>query len=132
MACYTVLRARVTSDSVAVGERFVLALSQQAWATLAECFHEDVKFNALIPPGLRMATDREATTEYLRQWFGDADQLLLLHSTVEPLEDRLHIAYRIRAHEDRWYVVEQHAYCTVRTGQIARMDLLCSGFQPES
>jgi hypothetical protein len=47
------------------------------------------------------------------------------------MQDRVRVAYRIRAHEDRWYIVEQQAYCTIRDGQIKEMDLLCSGFRPE-
>ncbi|HEV3214936.1 MAG TPA: nuclear transport factor 2 family protein [Vicinamibacterales bacterium] len=116
----------------AVGERFVNAVHKQAWTELATCFHEQVQFNALIPRGLRTATGRAGATNCLKQWFGDADKLLLLSSNVEQVEDRLHISYRFRAHEDRWYVVEQHAYCTVRDGHIERMDLLCSGFRPDS
>jgi len=115
----------------AVGERFVAALRQQSWADLADCFHDDVIFNALIPGGLRGATDRAAAARYLQQWFGDADQLVLMTSRIEPMHDRLHITYRFRAHEDLWYVVEQQLYCTIRDGRIARADLLCSGFRPE-
>ena len=47
------------------------------------------------------------------------------------MQDRVHIAYRIREHEDQWYLVEQQAYCTISDGLIQRMDLLCSGFRPE-
>ena len=114
------------------GERYVAALREQNWTALADCFHDAVTFNALIPPGLRTASDRDSATKYLQQWFGDADQIVLLGSQVEPLGDRLHITYRFRVHEDKWYVVEQQAYCTLRDGRIERMDLLCSGFRPES
>jgi hypothetical protein len=113
-----------------IAERFVDALTKQAWSDMSACFHENVRFNALIPPGLRTATDRAGATNYLKQWFGDADQLELVSSNVEMVEDRLHISYRFRAHEDRWYLVEQHVYCTVDDGQIDRLDLLCSGFRP--
>src|SRR5260370_1417579 len=116
----------------AIADRFINALHKQAWTELSSCFHEKVRFNALIPPGLRTATDRAGATHYLKQWFGDADELQLLSSNVDMVEDRLHITYRFRAHEDRWYVVEQHAYCTVADGHIDRMDLLCSGFCPDS
>jgi SnoaL-like domain len=115
---------------VQCAERFINALTNQAWDDLGACFHEQACFNALIPRGLRTAADRTSAANYLRQWFGDADQLLLLSSAVETVEDRVHIRYRFRAHEDRWYVVEQHAFCTVRDGLIDRMDLLCSGFRP--
>jgi SnoaL-like domain len=121
-----------TTMMQATAQRFINALKSRAWDDLATCFHEQVRFNALIPPGLRTATDASAATNYLKQWFGDADQLELLSSSVKTIEDRVHIAYRFRAHEDRWYVVEQHVFCTVRDGHIDRMDLLCSGFRPDS
>ena len=48
------------------------------------------------------------------------------------MHDRVHITYRVRQHEDQWYLVEQQAYCTIRDGKINKMDLLCSGFRPEA
>ncbi len=68
---------------------------------------------------------------YIQQWFGKPDQLILLSSDVQPMQDRLHISYRFRAHKDQWYLVEQQGYCFVQDGQIQRMDLVCSGFRPE-
>jgi hypothetical protein len=63
---------------------------------------------------------------------GDAHPLLLLDSDVRRMEDRLAIRYRLRGHEDRWYVGEQQVYCEVRDGQNERLDLPCSGFRPET
>ena len=121
-----------TSDPLAIGRGFVAALEHQAWAELAACFDPNVQFRALIPSGLRSADNREAAAKYLQKWFGDADQLILQSSQVELMHDRIHITYRIREHEDQWYLVEQQAYCTIRDGQIQMMDLLCSGFRPET
>jgi hypothetical protein len=120
-----------TNDPLAIGRGFVAALERQAWEELAACLDPSVQFRALIPSGLRSADNREAAAKYLQRWFGDADQLILLSSQVEPMQDRIHITYRIREHEDQWYLVEQQAYCAIRDGQINMMDLLCSGFRPE-
>ena len=87
---------------------------------------------APIPRGLRNADDRDGAAGYFQKWFGDADQLILLGSEVEAMHDRLHITYRFRAHEDQWYIVEQHTYCVVENGYIKQLDLLCSGFRPEA
>jgi hypothetical protein len=116
----------------AILERFVNALHGRAWDQVAACLHEDVRFSALIPSGPLAATGRAAAADYLRQWFGDADQLLLLSSHAEAIEDQFHLSYRFRVHEDRWYTVEQQAFCTLRDGQIDRMRLLCSGFCPDN
>jgi hypothetical protein len=91
-----------------------------------------VQFRALIPPGVREGSDAASAAVYFKRWFGDADELVLAASNVRAVEDRLSISYRLRAHEDRWYVIEQAAYCDVGEGKIERMDLLCSGFQPET
>jgi|SRR5947209_226205 len=121
-----------TVGTTAIGDRFLAALSDQDWEALQNCFAGDTTFRALVPPGLREGADAAAAAGYFRRWFGDADELDLLASDVEQVEDRISIRYRFRAHEDRWYVVEQHAYCDVREGRIERMDLVCSGFRPES
>jgi hypothetical protein len=120
-----------SNDPLEIGKGFVRALEHQAWEELAFFFDTAVQFRALIPGGLRVADNREAAAKYLRKWFGDADQLILLSSEVQRMHDRLHISYHIREHEDQWYIVEQQAYCTIRDGRITEMDLLCSGFRPE-
>jgi len=119
------------SSQPITGEIFIDALAHQAWERLAACFAEAVQFRALIPSGLKNAENQASAASYLQKWFGDADQLILLASNVEPVQDRLHISYRFRAHEDQWYVVEQHLYCVMQDGLIMRADLLCSGFRPE-
>jgi hypothetical protein len=91
-----------------------------------------MRFRALIPGGLRTTEDRVSAANYFRKWFGDADQLVLLSSEAQPMHDRLHLAYRFRAHEDQWYIVEQQAYCIIQNGHILQIDLLCSGFRPEN
>jgi hypothetical protein len=120
-----------TNDPLAIGRCFVAALEHQAWEELAACLDPTVQFRALIPSGLRNADNRETAARYLQKWFGDADQLILQSSQVDSIQDRIHITYRIREHEDQWYLVEQQAYCTIRDGKIKMMDLLCSGFRPE-
>jgi hypothetical protein len=124
--------ASPSDDRLAVGRGFVAALAHRAWPELAAFFDSAVQFRALIPHGLRSAHNREGAANYLQKWFGDADSLVLLSSQVELIQDRLHITYRIHEHEDQWYIVEQHAFCTIDDGHIKFMDLLCSGFRPEA
>ncbi|HEX5040574.1 MAG TPA: hypothetical protein VFW95_10600, partial [Candidatus Limnocylindria bacterium] len=55
----------------------------------------------------------------------------LLVGSVQPMGDRVLVAYRIHEHEpDGWYLVEQHAFITPGTTGIAHMNLVCSGFRP--
>jgi len=118
-------------DLDALGARFLAGICSQDWEQVASCFTPDVRFRALIPTGLKEGEGVASAVGYLRQWLGDANPLLLLDSDVRPMQDRLGIRYRLRAHEDQWYIGEQQVYCDVRDGQIERMDLLCSGFRPE-
>jgi hypothetical protein len=120
------------NDPGITGKIFIDALAHQAWEKLASCFDEAVQFRALIPSGLKNAEDRASAAGYLQKWFGDADQLILIDSNVQPIQDRWHISYRFRAHEDQWYVVEQHIYCVMQDGLIKKANLLCSGFRPEA
>jgi hypothetical protein len=112
------------------GERYLRALTSLDFASLESCFRPDVDFRALVPPGVREASDASGAADYVRRWFGDADSLEVLWSEVGSIADRKTIAYRVRVHEpDGWKVVEQRLYCDVGDdGLIGTLDLLCSGF----
>jgi hypothetical protein len=114
-----------------VGRNLVAALAQQDWPLLESYLQPDISFRALTPPGLREAKDAKGAAAYFRQWFGDAKPLELQSVEAGVLRDRLHLVYRFRAREDRWYVVEQQLYCVLTQGKISHLDLLCSGFRPE-
>lgn len=111
----------------------VAAIAAQDWERLEACFTPEVAFRALVPsqrPFREHATAHDAAAQ-LAAWFGDADPLELLDSSVQPVEDVVRIAYRLGSFEEgRWYVVEQQLYATVEDDRIARLDLVCSGFRP--
>ena len=126
-----VTAAGETHGSAATGQRLVAAIERRAWDEPAACLDDAVQFRALTPQGLRTADDRASVACYIQKWFGAPDQLDLPASEVQPMHDRLHIRYCLRAHKGQWYLIEQQAYCSVQAGQIQRMDLACSGFRPE-
>lgn len=118
------------SDSPA---EFVAALAAQDWERLAVCFSPDVDFRALVPSKqpFRERKGGKETAEQLAAWFGDADPLVLLHTSVEALSENVRISYRFGAFEEgQWHVVEQQAYASLEGGRITKLDLVCSGFQP--
>lgn len=115
-----------------IGTKFVQALSGRNWKSLEGLFRPSIRFRALIPPGLTEASNGVEASGHFREWFGKADALELLDFTVEPLLDKVRIAYRLRLHQDRWYRCEQQTFCVVTGDQIEKMDLLCSGFRPEA
>jgi ketosteroid isomerase-like protein len=113
--------------------RLVEAVATQDEVALAACFASDVKFRALIPPGLRERTGAGEAASLISQWFGDSTELHLLDSRSDEVGDRLHVSYRFAGVEEgKAYVVEQHLYCTIGDGKITRADLLCSGFRPHT
>ena len=116
-----------------VGEAFLQALANRDFEALRACLQKDVSFRALVPPGIRQASDASGTVNRLRLWFGEADSFEMLRSEIGQVADRLSITYRIRLHDsDGWQVIEQRRYCNVGDdGRITKLDLLCSGFLPE-
>lgn len=117
-------------EALQVGETFIAALVGRDFAALEDCFHPEVHFRALIPPGIREATTAAGGVEHMRRWFADADHHELLRSAVETVADRLHVAYRFKVHDaDGWQIIEQQAFADVREGRITHIDLLCTGFR---
>jgi len=123
----------VDEQALATGRAFIDAIVAHDWDGVAACFEPGATFRGLIPKSnpLRERTGGGEAAAQLRAWFGDADVTELVTSTVEPMHDRVHVAYKIHEHEpDGWYVVEQQAFITPGQGGIAYMNLLCSGFRP--
>lgn len=110
---------------------FLAALCARDFDRLAACFRPEVRFRALVPPGLREGTNAEEALGWLRRWFGDADDVTVLASATGTVADRLHIAYRFHLRKPAgWQVIEQQAYCIVEDGGISDLAILCSGFRP--
>jgi hypothetical protein len=120
--------------TVALGEDFIAALVAQDFDHLETLFGPQVRFRALLPPRIGEGKTAGEATDWLRRWFGDADELQVLQSTTEEVFDRLYLSYRLRVHDviNGWRVIEQQAYGDVREGHIADMWLLCSGFRPDA
>jgi hypothetical protein len=116
-----------------VGEAFLQALANRDFGAQQACMQPEINFRALVPPGIRQASDAEGTVNRLRLWFGEADSFEVLHAEIGQVANRLSITYRIRLHDsDGWQTIEQRLYCDVgEDGRIRNLDLLCSGFLPE-
>jgi hypothetical protein len=109
---------------------FMEALGRREFRTVQQCFAPEVRFRALVPPGLRDAAEASGAVEHLQRWFGEADHFELLRSEVEPTADRVRFRYQIRLHdEDGWSVIDQSGY-TDGADRIESLDLVCSGFRP--
>jgi ketosteroid isomerase-like protein len=116
-----------------VGERFVDAIAHQDATAIAACFTADAELRALIPPGLRERQGADEAAALIAGWFADSTELDLVESSAEMIGDRFYVGYRFQGVEEgEAYVLEQHLYCTLDDGKIARADLLCSGFRPRA
>ena len=112
---------------------YVDRLAHRDFDGLAALFDSHAQFRALIPPGFREASGATGSVDYLRRWFGDADEIEVLWSRIDEIGERSSASYKLRVHEDgEWYVIAQQVFCTIEGGKIAQADLLCSGFHRET
>lgn len=128
-----------TSNALArwsVGGIFLEGLANRDFDRLASSLAPGVQCHALLPPGPAEFSGAVAVTEAFSSWFGDAQEFELLDATVGEVGGRLHLAWRLRVRPapfgigEGWHVIEQQAYADA--GEvIERLDLLCSGFNPE-
>lgn len=117
--------------ATSIGTRYAEAVAAQDASAVAACFTPEVEFRALVPSGLRERTGALDAAAMVAGWFADSTELDLVASETDEVGDRLHVTYRFEGVEDgEPYVVEQHLYCALVGGLIARADLLCSGFRP--
>ena len=118
----------------ATGEDFVVALSDRDSERLEACFHPEVRMRALVPPGYQEIRGSSAVVARLNSWFAQAENIQVLEKNVYRVADRLHIHYRFRElySDGDSEIIEQDAYCEFLEGQVAAMDLLCSGHRPEA
>ena len=111
-------------------ERFIESISHRDFDELNGCLDPEIRFRALVPPGLREAADPSGAIMHYRRWFAGADHFELTESEVEPTSDRVRLRYRIRLHdEDGWALIDQSGYASgLSTSE--KLDLACSGFRP--
>lgn len=112
----------------------VAALAERDFDRLAGTLAPDVRMRALIPPGPIDLSGAKPAAARFAAWFGESDGLELVQSGSDTIGDRLHVFYRVRVKKpgDPWKLVEQHLFCACDNGRIRALDLVCSGFRPDS
>lgn len=117
----------------AVGASFLDALGRRDFDRLSACFHPAPRARLLTPSALAMPRDASGVGDKFRQWFGDADAFEVERAEISAVGGCVSIRYRIHLLEHgAWYTCEQQAYCRLKDDLVERIDLLCSGFQPDS
>ncbi len=120
-------------EAKAIGKSFIASLAAQDFQHIESIFEPQVRFRALVPARLCEGNTASEAIDWLRRWFGDADEIRVLQSVASQVFDRLRLNYRLRVHDvlNGWRVIEQQAYGNVQGGQIADLWLICSGFRPD-
>lgn len=120
-----------------VGGVFLEALATRDYERMATVLGATVRFRALLPPGPMEFDGPAGVTGAFRSWFGDAEDFEVVDATVGEVGGRLHLSWRIRVRPapfgigESWHVIEQQGYADA-ADSIEALDLLCSGFRPET
>jgi hypothetical protein len=119
------------AESRRVSERLVSALAGRDFDALEGLFSPDVRFRALVPSGVREATDARGAVAWLRDWFGTSESFDVVDAGVEAVGGRTRLWYRFRLDRaDRRCLIDQEGFCDVRRGAVTDLSLVCSGFRP--
>jgi len=124
------------ASGLEIARAFVDCLVRQDFGGLADALASHIHLRALLPGALMEWTGAPAVGDRFARWFGDTVHFEHLESAVDQIGDRTHLRWRFRLQAERLgsgsYVVEQQAYADAdERGQIARLDLLCTGYLPE-
>jgi hypothetical protein len=112
-------------------QSFVDALTGRDFDALEGLFSPDVRFRALVPSGVREATDAAGAVAWLRDWFGVSKSFDVVDAGVEEVGGRGRLWYRFCLdRHDRRCLIDQEGFCDVRRGLVTDLSLVCSGFRP--
>jgi hypothetical protein len=126
----------VTPTAAQVTSALLRAIVERDVPALRELFAPDVWFRALVVHELLEQHDVPATLAVFDGWFGHATEVQVLMATTAPAGSRELLRYRLRLRPhwapDVWHVIEQTGYARIADGRVRRLDLLCTGFVPET
>jgi hypothetical protein len=124
-----------TTTAAAAAQAFVRAVVEYDPDTLADLLTDDVWLRALLPRGAVEHHDRAGALASLHGWFGRAVELRDETAYHRSSGGRELVGWRVRLRPDWapdvWHLIEQIGYVRVADGRIRRVDLVCTGFQPE-
>jgi hypothetical protein len=126
-----------TPSRLAAANAFLGGLAAQDFTRLGDALAAEARLRALLPPGQFEWTGADVIAGQFAHWFGDTAAFELAEATVAEIGGRLHLRWRLRLQAERLgagsFIVEQQAYAdTDEAGRIGRLDLLCTGYRPES
>ncbi|WLQ07169.1 hypothetical protein [Arthrobacter oryzae] len=117
-----------------VAAALINALTARDFTGAQSLLAPGIQFRMLVPGRLMTDQGANATIHRFASWFAGADQFHVEASSVQEIEGRAVVTYRLRLHDARgWQLLEQHLMLDVGTdGRVEAIDLLCSGFRPST
>ena len=114
-----------------LGEDWIRAITDTALERLETFCQPDVISHLLTPKRYLTYDNVKDLMVRFHQWFDDCSDFRIEQSRTEIVGERLGISYRFMLQKQgTWCTLEQQLFCTIKDGQIAHLQLLCSGFQP--
>ena len=115
-------------------QAFVDQLQARNFDQLAMTMAPDVVARFLLPRGADETIGAQAVARRLEGWFGAAGDFVVLSTGNEQVGRRRLVRWRFRLCRDgrTTEVIEQVAFMDEDPVGISRLDLLCSGFLPDS
>lgn len=128
------MTASTPSTAWPISGQLLDALSRRDFGAFQRCIAETARFRALVPPGPFELTGPVAIADKFRTWFGGSDEFEMIEASASEVGSKQYLRWRIRmtsSDSGLSRTAEQHLY-TTGTDVIDTIDLLCSGFQPDS
>ena len=104
--------------------------------TLERLVTDDVWFRVLLPRATVEHHGAQHAIGTMLGWFADAHELELLAVHTGTVEGRERVGWLVRLRPawapDTWHLIEQTGYVRVVDGHIRRIDLVCTGYHPQT
>jgi TusA-related sulfurtransferase len=114
-----------------IGSTWIQAIVEHDYQQLARLCRTDVRSRLVTPSGVDSGGNVNDLIGSIQGWFGETSHTQVQYARVDQVGQKAAINYRLIFREGgEWFTAEQQVYATLSDGLIARLDLLCSGFQP--
>jgi hypothetical protein len=124
-----------TPPAATTARAFIQAVVHADLHALEGLLTEDVWFRSLLPRGAIEHRHRGPVLAALHSWFGTPQEVRVLSTYHHDADLREHVGWRVLVRPewqpDVWHLIEQIGYVRVAEGRIRRVDLVCTGFQPQ-
>jgi hypothetical protein len=127
--------AREGAASAAVARALLVAIVTRDHTRLRALLADDVWMRAMLVREVVEHHDADEVVARFQGWYGSAAALEVVRVEHDTAGTREAVAWRVRLRPpwapEVWHLIEQRGYVRVRDGRVSRLDLVCTGFQPE-